>query len=166
MCDISEYLVLLYGDTYTLLKEDLQNYFTVKDFQVQRNLTRTTATFQSPLTRRYLPVELKLRRDATNQCAVVKKFDEKTLSMTNEKEYHRIVLIISWTPSSSSKVTNLINNLQARCQSVFPSGEIVIKITQAFKPETKLSLKTQFSDINIIRDDRELFAFFDETFDL
>ena len=164
MFDSSEYLILLHGDCYTLLKDDLQKYFSVKGFEVQRTLTRTVELFQSPLTRKYMPVELKLKREETSQCVVVKKYDEKILNTTNEKEYHRMLLILSWSPSANAKLATLISNLQGD-KNNFP-GEIVVKITQAQKPETKLELKSQFPDINIIRDDKELFAFFDEIFDL
>ena len=165
MFDTSEYLILLHGETYTLLKDDLQKYFSLKGFQVQRTLTRTVELYQSPLTRKYLPVELKLKREETSQCVIVKKYDEKILNTTNEKEYHRMLLILSWSPSSNSRLASLITKLRAN-RSSFPGGEIVVKITQAQKPETKIHLKSQFPDIDIFRDDRELFAFFDEIFDL
>jgi len=112
-----------------------------------------------------MPVELKLKRAETNQCVIVKKYDEKILSTTNEKEYHRMLLILSWSPASSARLSTLVTKLKNN-RSCFQGGEVVVKITQAQKPETKLLLKTQFPDIDIFRDDRELFAFFDEIFDL
>jgi len=111
-----------------------------------------------------MPVELKLKRAETNQCVIVKKYDEKILSTTNEKEYHIMLLILSWSPASSARLSTLVTKLKNN-RSCFHGGEVVVKITQAQKPETKLLLKTQFPDIDIFRDDRELFAFFDEIFD-